>query len=354
MDDTKTRFQPFNLRSASDHEYECLAEFKNILNKEYYPDDPPIPLEEQLQGWKNIPEFVEIRAYAGWNSAGTNIIAYGEMEVEHTEDNQHIAYFGLEVLPEYRCRGLGHQMLEMLLPFATEHHRKLLIVWVNNRIPASTIFVEQIGARKGQEAKTNQLIVSDFDRALMQEWLRRSENLKRDFEIGFWDGAYPEEDLAEITALFEKLANDQPRDDLEMEDWKVTPEMIRQFEQYMFARGTQRWTMYLTDRATGKKVGLTEVRWNSNRPAILNQGFTAIDPTYRNRGLGRWLKATMMERILQQHPEVQFIRTGNANSNAPMLKINNEMGFKPYFAMTIWQVDIAQVEKHLHERTNTS
>ena len=94
-------------------------------------------------------------------------------------------------------------------------------------------------------------------------------------------------------------------------------------------------------------MGLTEVIWSLNRPHILNQGFTAVYPDYRNKGLGRWLKAEMITKILNERPEVQFIRTGNANSNAPMLKINNEMGFQAYYASTIWQIDTAQVEKYL-------
>jgi hypothetical protein len=33
-----------------------------------------------------------------------------------------------------------------------------------------------------------------------------------------------------------------------------------------------------------------------------------------------------------------------------MLKINTEMGFKPYIANIIWQVEIEKVEKYLLER----
>jgi mycothiol synthase len=56
----------------------------------------------------------------------------------------------------------------------------------------------------------------------------------------------------------------------------------------------------------------------------------------------------MMQKILQERPQVQFVRTRNANSNAPMLRINNEMGFKPYHSFTAWQVPVEQVEKYLN------
>jgi len=352
MPDTKLDFQPINLRSASEHEYERAAEFKNILNREYYPDDPPTPLEEQVQGWKNIPDFEEIQAYAGWNSSRSEIISLYEVAVEHTGDNEHVAFFRMEVLPEYRCRGLGRQMLRMLLPLVKGHNRRLLIAWVSDRIPASTIFMEQIGARKGLAAHTNQLKVLELDHSLIARWLKKSECLEQDFEMGVWEAAVPEKNIVEIAALMEELANDQPRDNLEMEDMKFTPEILREVEKYIFGKGNQRWMLYLIDKANGKFVGLTEVVWHSNRPRILNQGLTAVSPAYRNKGLGRWLKAEMMKKILEERPEVEFIRTGNANSNAPMLKINNEMGFKPYFANTIWQVDTAQIEKYLNERNN--
>jgi hypothetical protein len=40
------------------------------------------------------------------------------------------------------------------------------------------------------------------------------------------------------------------------------------------------------------------------------------------------------------------IRTGKANSNAPMLKINNELGFKPYMSQVIWQVETEKVAEY--------
>jgi mycothiol synthase len=347
MVDTPIDFRPVDLRSAPSHEYECLAEFKNALNREYYPDDPPIPREEQVQGWKNIPAFEEIQAYAGWNPSGTVILSYCDVGIEHTDNNEHIAYFGLEVLPEYRCQGLGRQMLKMILPFVRGHNRRLMLAWVNNRIPAGGIFMERLGARKGQEGHTNQLRASELDRSLVDRWFEKGKTLDHEFDLGFWDASVPEEHIVEMANLMQELANDQPRDNLEMEDMKFTPQILRDVEKYFFARGDTRWILYLLDRATGKFVGLTEVRWNPNRPHILNQGFTAIDPEYRNKGLGRWIKAVMMRRILAERPEVEFIRTGNANSNAPMLKINTEMGFKPYYSMTIWQVDTTQVENYL-------
>ena len=345
-------FKRLDLRQATENEYRRLSEFKNDLNREYYPDDPPIPLEEHVQEWRTMPGFVEYEAYAKWDSSNSKIIAYCEIDVSSTGDSAHVAGFRIEVPPEYRNKGIGRQALKLILPFAKKHKRTLLTSSTSDRIPASEILFKHLGARRGLVMNMNQLKVFEFDKTLIQKWLRQSEKNHVEFEMNFLDGAYPEEIIDKIAALRQEVGNDQPRDNLDREDMKITPDFLRQMEQILIATGNRRWTMYLTDRAHRKVVGLTDVLWNHNRPMILSQGFTGIYSAYRNQGLGRWLKAEMMQKILRECPEVEFIRTGNASSNAPMLKINDEMGFKPYFANTIWQVEIEKIEKYLLAKRN--
>jgi RimJ/RimL family protein N-acetyltransferase len=199
------------------------------------------------------------------------------------------------------------------------------------------------------EAHTNQLRLSELDRGLLDGWLAHGQENLAGFELGFWDGAYPEEQLQAIAELND-LTNQQPLGDLEIEDMHMSPEQLRQIEKNLFARGNQRWTYYLLDRATGKFAGYTETVWNPNRPEILSQGMTGIYPQYRNRGLGRFLKAAMLARALKERPQVRVVRTGNADSNAAMLKINTELGFRPYMADALWQLEIQKVLDYLQPR----
>jgi mycothiol synthase len=83
------------------------------------------------------------------------------------------------------------------------------------------------------------------------------------------------------------------------------------------------------------------------RAEFVFQGNTGVFPAYRNRGLGRWLKAAMLEKVVRERPQVRFVRTDNADVNAPMLKINNKLGFEPYLAETFWQVETEKVQAYL-------
>jgi mycothiol synthase len=340
---------PFDVRNASAAEYRAANELDNRIRAEYLPDDPPIPLDEQTRDFQNIPAFVDVYAWGVWNDDDSKVIASGSVGVTHMETNKHIAEFNIEVLPEFRRQGLARELLARIAETARQEDRTLLIAGTNERVPAGAAFMQRLDARKGLENHTNQLDLCDLSHDLIGAWQARPRERAADFELGLWEGAYPEEELQAIVTL-EDVMNTAPRDSLEMEDWRVTPEQLRQIDQQMLARGTQRWTVYAREKSTRKFAGFTEVFWNPNRAEILNQGATAVFPHYRNKGLGRWLKAAMLEKVLRDRPQVKFVRTGNADSNAAMLKINHELGFKPYLSRCVWQVETENVLEYLGQR----
>lgn len=337
---------PIDLRAASDEVYAALTAFDNQLRAERLPDDPPKSLEEMIVEWQNIPPFVELAAWCVWSPDGAAIIASSDVGYLRTAENQHVVQFSINVAPAYRRQGLGRELLALITEVPRREQRRLMIADTSERIPAGAMFLQRIGAHKGLETHTNQLDLRDLNHGLIDEWQARRGERAVDFELGCWDGPYPEAEITAIVAL-EDIMNHAPVDDLDIEDFHWTPEQLRQREQSMFARGIERWTLYARDSTTHELAGFTEVMWQSTRPTILQQGGTGVFPHYRNRGLGRWLKAAMLAKVLRERPEVQFVRTGNADSNDPMLHINHALGFKPYISECVWQVATDQVLAYL-------
>ena len=62
--------------------------------------------------------------------------------------------------------------------------------------------------------------------------------------------------------------------------------------------------------------------------------------SFRGKGLGRWLKPAMLERVRRERPEARFIRTGNADSNTAMLGIKPGAALsRPYLSRCVWQLE---------------
>jgi RimJ/RimL family protein N-acetyltransferase len=209
--------------------------------------------------------------------------------------------------------------------------------------------MSQLGGTTAQGGRTQDLKVDQVERNLLRSWQERARERAATFELGVWEGTFPEESLEEVAAMLE-AANLQPRGDIDMEDFHFTPDQVREMDANMLARGLEHWTMYARDLDTGEIAGFTDVVWNPNQPDLLNQSGTMVFERYQNRGLGRWLKAAMLEKVLKERPEVTRIHTSNAHSNAPMLHINDELGFQPYVSTTQWQVELDKATSYVESK----
>ena len=334
--------QELNVKEASLQEYQALRKLMDVVSKERQPDDPVVPLEETINQMKNLPSFVDLKMWCVWDDEHANILAQGNVGLIYTDDNRHLSQFDIIVHPDSRCQGIGKQLLGLIAEAALADNRRLLLTDTNDRVPAGETFMKRIGAKRGLEGHVNQLRLDELDQTLIEKWLEQGGKTDEEFELGLWEGKYPEDKLAEIAQLIE-LTNQQPLGDLEIEEMHFKPEQLREMEKMDLARGNLRYTFYVLEKATGNFAGYTETVWNANRPEILRQDMTGVFPKYRGKGLGRWLKAAMLKKMLEIHPEIKFVRTQNADSNAAMLRINNELGFKPYMTSILWQMEIEQV-----------
>ena len=323
-------------KDLTDAECAALSRFFNAMRAEKLPEDPPTPLEEYLTAWRNPSPHQWLKAFAMMDS--DSVMGYAEADWDTTDtENPHMAWAQVMVLPEYRRRGIGKALLRVLLEACRSDGKTRLMTATNGRVQAGRAFVTKLEAKLGIEEHTNQLLFADLDREYVARALRDAPTEL--FEIGWYIGEYPESELEEICRVIEVM-NTAPRGEMEFNDFKVTPEDLRvQVEQCKINNVEFRF-LYAKERATGRYAGFTETGFHPNRPTIVNQWGTGVLPEYRGHKLGAWLKCAMIERIQRERPTVDRIRTGNADSNAAMLRINHALGFKPFMSRTDWQLEV--------------
>ncbi len=73
-------------------------------------------------------------------------------------------------------------------------------------------------------------------------------------------------------------------------------------------------------------IGLSEVRRSEEGPHPLRQGLTGVLPAHRGRGIATALKVHVLEWVRRN--DFRSLRTWNDATNAPMLHVNESMGFR--------------------------
>ncbi|GGK88052.1 GNAT family N-acetyltransferase [Deinococcus radiotolerans] len=320
----------------------ALVAHLNRLRAESHPDDPPADPANIWGQMQHLPPILELDFWTVEEDG--QIVAHARTQLFTVGDNQHLAELELMVSPAARGRGLGRTLLGHAAQAMQVRGRTLLMAQTNDRVPAGDVFARRAGFQPGLSNHVNRLLLSDVPEGLLDAWTTRPDD---GYTLEVWTDGVPDADLDAYAELL-NVMNSAPRDDLDVEDHRTTPEEVRSME--TLARAGGRTSVVAVVRAPdGTLVGLTDVSWRPAQPRIVAQGNTGVRPEHRGHSLGRWLKAANVQATQRLNPHAREIRTQNADSNGPMLKINTELGFRPFMASTIWQGDTTEVLKQLQK-----
>jgi mycothiol synthase len=303
-----------------------LAELSTIEERELAPEDPPVAVAEEADDLRVLPTFEEVHLWAARDPDG-GLLGRASLSIEHREENQHLAEVSLVVRPESRRQGIGRRLLDAAVERARTAGRTTVIGWsAAGRDGAAA--ARAVGAEIALVERISRLRTAELDRSLLEAWIARAPERAAGYSLVAWDDRCPDELLERFGAVM-AVMNTAPRGDMDMEDEVFTPELIRDFQASMARKGTTIWTVAARHDASGELAGFTALFFPKHRPWHAEQGDTGVDPDHRNKGLGRWLKAVNLLRLLDERPEVQVVDTGNAATNEPMLNINVALGFRP-------------------------
>ncbi|MBI4729810.1 MAG: GNAT family N-acetyltransferase [Acidobacteria bacterium] len=336
-----------DIPSLSDADIEAVNAYGNVLRAESHPEDPPRPVELTRAHVRNIPSFVGVWGFWARDPAGA-IAAAANVSITRTDDNKRLVESEIGVRPDCRRRGIARELLRLVAGVAEAEGRTLLIGSTSARVPAGELFMKRLGADPGLAQHTNRLPLGEVDRAMVGTWIDKGPDRAPGYTLVAVDGAYPDDLIAQVAVVHEVM-NTAPRGDLDIEDFHITVEQVREREKSMLAARLERWSLFAR-APSGELAGFTEVSWTPAMPKVVHQMNTGVRPEHRGHGLGKWLKAWMLRRVLAERPEAEEIRTGNADSNDAMLGINRLLGFRPYEAHMAWQISLERARAYLDAR----
>ena len=323
--------------------------YTNLLRREILPDDPPVTVEQVAAVLAAQPKRIRTYAFRAWDAEG-DLVANATTSVDAEErDNPDVLAAGINVLPAHRRRGLGTRLLGELVQLAQDLGKTRIIGDTFEGVDAGAAFADVIGATPRLANHLNHLPLAEVDRPMLERWVADATTRSADYELIGWDGPVPEEHLADWLELV-LVMNTAPRDDLEINDFTFTEEQLRDSERVAAAVGQEDWVLVARHRATGAWAGFHNVGYDPNQPAFVYVGSTGVRPEHRGHALGKWLKAAMTLRVLDERPGVTDIRTGNADSNDAMLGINRAMGYRPLIGQMTWELPVETAAAWLRDR----
>jgi len=328
-------------RDAPDDEVRGIALLRQRFGQEWMPGDPPTPPEV-------IERRLRTRSDSRWQTVfvarhESRTVGLADVEYDRNETtNRHMRWSELYVHPDHRRRGLGTALLQRMADAVADQGDNVVIIGhTSDRIPSGEPFAAATGAKPGLAMKMNQLTLADVDRAKVAEWASVHPD---GYRLERVDGPVPDRFIAAWIEAATGM-NDAPRGEMSWEDERLTEPQIREWEDWQRKVGIERWLILAVHEATGAGAGFTAVTYDPKVPHQIWQQGTAVTRAHRGHGLGLWMKATMLQRILAERPRALFVRTGNANTNEQMLAINTQLGFRHAASTILWELPAARARR---------
>ena len=326
------------LGALADEELRRVFEFDRAIDAEVQTEGPAPVWGDWSFRVRNRPTWRPQWSWAAFD--GDDLVALFWAELDDSGSNRTLAEIFGGVHPARRREGIARSMYDVIRRDLVAGGRTLHTFHARDGAAPAESFISGLGATKRLVERRSRCQLARIDRSMLEEWVARAPQRAADYELFVFSAPTPD-DAIERWADLQLVMNTAPLDDLEYEDERVTPEMIRESEGRMAAMGRTNRVVVASHVPSGAWAGFSELDFNPHYPMMAVQEGTGVVPAHRDRGLGRWVKAANALWLLDERPDVEYIDTWNAFSNAPMLGINDAMGFEVVGAYAAWQLSAA-------------
>jgi mycothiol synthase len=337
----------FDPISAPAELWRAYHAFRRQRHLEESPEDPEAPddvVERRLR--RPDPYMVDRRWLVRRDDevvAELSVSAMTPRSPEY-ESNKHLLFADAWVLGRARRQGIGRSLIPQIVEFMDGTSARVLTADTDDE--AAHAFLTSLGGAARYSEARSRLDLREVDWEMISRWVREGQERSPEARLELYVNRVPEDRREEFAQVSTELLNTMPFEALDHGDIVQTVETLNEWYGRLDMYGSIHH-VYLCRESDGTIAGMTDVLKHPFEPRFVRQLFTGVHPRARGRGLGKWLKAAMLQHVRAVHPDTIYVTTENAGSNASMLGINRALGFRPFRDITTYQVEREELTRHL-------
>ena len=279
------------------------------------------------------------------------IVGRASLEVQ-INASMDVAWLLIEILPEFRGRGIGTAALERLVDMAIEGGQSVLQGWGvakeigGERLTSPTGFGSiPLAADSVRFALKHGFALEQVERSskvllpvdVTAHLTAALEAAGPDYRLHTWAGDVPAQWREDYAVLLTRMSTDAPAAGLDIDEDPWTPERLMEEEE----RDRNSPRTYLTSAVehipSGRLVGFSVLSAPSERDRAVTQDDTLVLKEHRGHRLGMLLKAANLAFLQNERPGHPAVTTFNAAENEHMLAVNDALGFEPVVWVGAWK-----------------
>lgn len=296
------------------------------------PHATPFLLPEFRATFRTPDPGAAYEVWAGW--VGDQVVTSAYLELSLL-DNTTQAELALGTHPDHRRRGYGSALLEHAVTRVAELGRSVVHTTVaypydgpvDGAGHPDVDFVTRRGFTFGL-GDIQRVLDLPVDPALLDSLVREAEPHHEGYAFRLFTGRVPEDLLEGWGGLVGAVVTEAPVGALDFEPEQYPPERIRAEEDALELAARVRYATVALDRS-GACVAYNEILVAEHEEGRAFQWGTLVLPAHRGHRLGLAVKARTLQLLAAERPGLRQVVTFNADVNAPMIAINEMLGFRP-------------------------
>ena len=328
-----------------------MVDVRNAIETHTYGgEDLNFSAEELLPGWQDEhdPRRLLLARVDG------RVVARGIYNTR-PGGSADVAYLTVEVLPEFRGRGIGSALLEHLEGIAEAEGRNHREIWrlakevAGERHPSPTgfgslpladpgvRFLLKRGWTLGQVERSSKLVLPVDPELLAEHLAAASAASGPDYRVHTWVDRTPPQWLEDCAMLITRMSTDAPTGDMDDTEEVWTVQRVLDNEEREASSPRRQLVAAVEHVPSGHLVGFTELSVPAELERAVSQEDTIVLKEHRGHRLGMLLKVANIAHLAETYPGHPSITTFNAEENRHMLSVNEAVGFVPVGYEGAWK-----------------